>query len=345
MSGSAAVASRIRQYFDQRLAAVVAAAARLRAGDGDDDPEAIHDLRVAARRLSEALAVWHPLLEPAAAERARRTVRRLRRRLGAPRESEVNLEQLDALVPGLELAARLVAEPLVERLRRRVLAGRRRARRAARLGRIDRLVGRVAQAGAGLEAKAVAGPDPLPAARALAERRRTEAREALAAAAGHDDDDALLHQARIAIKKDRYAEEILSAVDAPPSPSPSGGASHSPTAPSPRGDALRRLQQTLGTVHDRAMLLAWVEERARRWRDDDRHERAQALAPLLERLAAERRAALQQLPRRLEALSGPPSAPPGGHEPSAPTGGPAGDSAPAPPTPPGSRSRAPAPGS
>jgi CHAD domain-containing protein len=340
MDERARTASRIGEDFDRRLAVVVEAARRVREGG---DGEAIHDLRVGARRLSEALTVWDALLDPDAAGRARRTVRRLRRRLGAPRETEVNLEQLEALLPGLDLAPRLVAEPLLERLRRRVERRRERARRAASAGRIDRLVGRVVQARARLAEAAGRGPDPLPAARARAERRRQEARQTLAEAAGQDD-DALLHRARIAIKKDRYAEEILAAVDSPSAAAPPDGSE----PPSPRADALRRLQQTLGTVHDRAMLAAWIERRQRRWLARGRHERAQALAPLLERLAEERRAALRQLPRRLGALSAFPSAAPpapASPAPSAPAAATADGSAPAPPTPRAAHPPVPSPGS
>ena len=341
-----AVAASIREDLEARLAAVVEAARRVR--DEDGDPEAIHDVRVATRRLSEALATWEPLLEPAAAARARRTVRRLRRRLSEPREFEVHLERMEELLPELELAARLVAEPLVERLRRRVARGRRSAKKAAGTGRIDRLVGRVVQATGGIAERATQGPDPLPPARARAARRKDAARSALAGALGQDD-DALLHEARIAIKKDRYASEILSAI------APSNADA------SRRTEALRRLQQALGTVHDRAVLIAWIEARARRWRARGRFERALALAPLLDRLAEERRSALRELPRRLEGLDAPgrpnertppPDGPPGepartepapraAREPSGPTDGPAVGSGPVPPTPRGPRPRVP----
>jgi CHAD domain-containing protein len=323
-----AVGQRVREDLDARLAAVVEAADRVRAGA---DEEAVHDVRVATRRLSEALAMWESLLEPEAAARSRRTVRRLRRTLSEPREFEVHLEQMTAILPGLELATRLVAEPLVERLRRRVARGRRRSRRAAGVGRIDRLVGRVVQAAAGIDTRAGQGPDPLPPARARAERRREAARQTLATSLGSED-DALLHEARIAIKKDRYAAEILSAVD-PSSRPPSGEPS--------RTDSLRRLQQALGTVHDRAVLIAWLERHAGRWRARGREERAQALAPLLERLAVERRAALRELPRLLGG-SGRFEAPlPATREPFAPTVVPGAGSGSAPPTPPGARPRVP----
>ena len=59
----------------------------------------------------------------------------------------------------------------------------------------------------------------------------------------------------------RWGVPVLSAVDDPPSPPPPPGGAGSPA--SPRTEALRRLQQTLGTVHDRAMLIAWLEGRSR----------------------------------------------------------------------------------
>ena len=63
------------------------AAARVHAQQGDD---AVHDLRVSARRLECALDVWRGALAPRARRRARRLLARLRRSAGRAREREVH---------------------------------------------------------------------------------------------------------------------------------------------------------------------------------------------------------------------------------------------------------------
>lgn len=87
-----------------------------------DDPEAVHDLRVGARRLHAALTVSAPLAQFPAGVR-RRALRRVERRLGG-------LRDLDVL---LELAAELPADaPLVPDLLAELAAGRRDARERGR---------------------------------------------------------------------------------------------------------------------------------------------------------------------------------------------------------------------
>jgi CHAD domain-containing protein len=64
------------------------------------DADAIHDARVATRRLRAALDVLGPAIAPAGHRRFSRVLRRLRRRLGPMRDTDVMLGHLD------ELAAR-----------------------------------------------------------------------------------------------------------------------------------------------------------------------------------------------------------------------------------------------
>jgi CHAD domain-containing protein len=58
------------------------------------DAEAIHDLRVAARRLTAGLRLWRPALAGRPARRALRLLRRARRRFGPLREIEVHTTEL-----------------------------------------------------------------------------------------------------------------------------------------------------------------------------------------------------------------------------------------------------------
>jgi len=101
------------------------AARRVRAGS---DPEAIHDLRVAARRLLIALRVWEPLCRVRLHRVLTRQLRRERRRFGSARELEMNVAWLESRVPSSDVAVSTGAIAGFARMKRRV---RRRRRQAA----------------------------------------------------------------------------------------------------------------------------------------------------------------------------------------------------------------------
>ncbi len=91
--------------------------------------EALHDLRVASRRLREALRIYAPLLPRKRARQAIADARRITRALGTVREVDVNLEQLKAWQARLGNEMALPLESLValelserRRLRKRMLA-------------------------------------------------------------------------------------------------------------------------------------------------------------------------------------------------------------------------------
>lgn len=63
----------------------------------DWDPEAIHDARVATRRLKAALGLCKPLVDPAHRKQFGRVSRKLRRRLGPLRDLDVMIEHLEDL--------------------------------------------------------------------------------------------------------------------------------------------------------------------------------------------------------------------------------------------------------
>src|SRR5215813_7079264 len=56
---------------------------------GDDDPEAVHDLRVWSRRLQQVVVTLFPIPRPAEARTIVRTLRRTRRSLGGWRDCDV----------------------------------------------------------------------------------------------------------------------------------------------------------------------------------------------------------------------------------------------------------------
>jgi CHAD domain-containing protein len=76
------------------LKAVAAARAAERRLDDRADPEALHDFRVAVRRLRSLLRAYKPQLETAVRKKDRQTLRDIQRATGGGREAEVALEWL-----------------------------------------------------------------------------------------------------------------------------------------------------------------------------------------------------------------------------------------------------------
>jgi CHAD domain-containing protein len=256
------------------LAAIDAAAVRVRGGG---DAAAIHDLRVACRRLSSTLATWSHAIDPMAGARARRGLRRLRRGLSRAREREVLAEQLGELLAGEALAVREAGIAELERLARRVAADRRRATRRARRVRIARLVMRVEVSLASFAWDS----EPVHAqARARFAARRITALDALTRAA--EGGDEALHRARIAVKQWRYTFESLE--EAP-------GDDARATV-----ETLRRLQQCLGEIHDAAVLRDFISRRASRALAKGHAARREALGWLREKADQARWRALERLP-------------------------------------------------
>lgn len=88
-----------------------------------DDPEHLHDLRVAGRRIDAALGLFDGYL-PRGLRRMRRSIKRLLQILGAARDLDVQLAELDSIREDLPNSERAALEPV----RARVLAQRERAR-------------------------------------------------------------------------------------------------------------------------------------------------------------------------------------------------------------------------
>lgn len=239
-----------------RLGDVEAAAARL--GDPADG-EALHDLRVALRRLRSTLAALAPLLGDAVSEKQARRLSRAARVTGPARDAEVLQGWLAAQRDRLQAPWRGAHDWLSERVERDRSQGlaRVRARAVPRLEKaLPKLAGRLARPGAPLPG----APSTLAAALApLLKARAAALREALRAVAGPED-AATLHRARLEGKRLRYLLEPLRGV--PGLPADEAVAS------------LKGLQGLLGDWHDahaaglalHAALAEAAADRAR-WRD------------------------------------------------------------------------------
>ena len=205
------------------------------------DVEAVHDLRVAARRLRAALVLLVDKPEGRRARRADRTLRELARAAGRGRDLDVGLEILEALPAGAsEGNARLRRALSASRSRARVLSRealldldvahlRRDLRALVSSTRVDRgvLTGR-------LTALRLCEEEAID--RELAKDRRRPPPEAL-------------HSTRRAARRLRYAAEIEDLFDGT-----SSGAA----------DRWRKMQTRLGEIQDRHVLCVWLLSRERR---------------------------------------------------------------------------------
>ena len=234
-----------------------------------EDPEAVHQARVATRRLRSTLRTFSSLLEPDWTDRLRDELKWLADLLGAVRDTDVLLgrfqEHLAALpAADAKLGSRLLAGLVEQRdaARTRLLAGMDEPRYATLL---DDLVA------------AAAAPALLPG----ADRPAAEVMPPLVAKpwkrlrkavkqAGDDPSDDELHQIRIRAKRARYAAEAVEPVIGKPAER--------------FADAAADLQDILGDHHDAVVGEAWLRQAAGSARRD-----AALVAGLL--IAAERASA------------------------------------------------------
>lgn len=171
-----------------------------------DDPEALHQMRVAMRRLRATLALFAEAL-PARALACRATLEWLADVLGGVRDLDVQLERLATWRAEMEAPDADALEALAALLRRRRVAARRRVLNALDCPRYERFVARFAVLlrGAGAP-RGEAGRPILATAPALIEKRMRKARKA-----GDDLVESSpppgYHALRIQCKKLRYALE------------------------------------------------------------------------------------------------------------------------------------------
>jgi CHAD domain-containing protein len=191
---------RLRSFFREQYARILAHDPGVRIGD---DPEELHQLRVAARRSRSILRTARPLLEQEWADRLREELSWLGRELGPARDADVMLEHLRSEVATLDPADRRAVKPLLDQLVEEREGARKRVLEALRSERYFALL-------ATFESAAAAPP---PGARDVSLRklarkefdRLSKAMDELAAAPS----DEALHRARIKGKRARYAAELV----------------------------------------------------------------------------------------------------------------------------------------
>ena len=165
------------------------------------DPEEIHKMRTAVRRLRAVLGAVRDMFEPRWVAHLRKELEWLGETLGARRDLDVLYEHLQAEVAPLR-AGRLAAREMLERLdRQRVRAGER-ARDAVEGPRYARLLERLREGAA--HPPVVDSDVSLPGVAARAFRKLRKA----VADLPEKPADAELHRVRIRVKRARYAAEL-----------------------------------------------------------------------------------------------------------------------------------------
>jgi CHAD domain-containing protein len=237
-----------------------------------EDADAVHDMRVAVRRLRSILRTARVMLDDEWVEHVRAELDWLAGKLGAVRDLDVLTEGLGAdgarLDGGDATVASVLLHPLREergRARERLLAALEKRRYFALLDMLD------------------AATTTLPATRVdvtLKKLARKELRKLRRRARRLDrPDDAALHKLRIQGKRARYAAELAQ---------PAGGRNAAPFI-----SAAKDLQDTLGEHQDAVVALRQLRELARR---TDRTDAALVAGRLIERQRDRRARARRRLP-------------------------------------------------
>jgi CHAD domain-containing protein len=221
----------------QRLNGLMRSLTPARAGDADG----IHQARVATRRLREALPV---LARKGPRRKLERAARTLTRTLGPVRELDVALQTLDELAAARDVPRRAIAAL------RRSIASERRALHGELVHSLDRINVEKLQRRAVESVRDETARSPktreqaarhLAAARTRVARRADALRVAIDAAAAMYLPDRL-HGVRIAVKKLRYAMEVVRDL--------------SRSRATARLQTLKRTQDLLGRMHDLEVLIA-----------------------------------------------------------------------------------------
>jgi len=211
-------ASLLSDHLREQREAFATAEAAVRAGE----PDGVHDLRVAMRRIRSALASFHALVDPAVTEPLRDELRWAAGRLGEARDAEVVQDLVDTLLDDIGPAGLIGLDEAVTGLRARLHLDATAAtevidetlgssRYAAAIALLDSVVSHPpltddAERGAKKVVRTVL--------RNEGERVRERAELAEAAVATGDPElrSACLHDVRKAAKRLRYAAEAVAPV-------------------------------------------------------------------------------------------------------------------------------------
>jgi len=204
---------------------------------GEDDPDAVHDLRVWTRRLQQVIVTLFPAPRPPQARSIIGALRRTRRSLGGWRDSDVVIALLSRKVRSARNPEqKQLWEMALEAARRKLLREMRRARRKIANRKMFTLTQRVqGLIEIGSIETVQQSADPLAALQTSVAAAYSDWREGLTRAKSSTD-PAKIHAFRIQTKRLRYRIELLRDI----------GSSSARSALS----SLRSLQDELGRWHD-----------------------------------------------------------------------------------------------
>lgn len=206
--------------------------------------DALHDLRVASRRLRAALAVYGSAFAPKTTRALQRSAKTLTSALGPVRDLDVQLGMLETLCPSLPKSGQAGLRRVIRRLKRQRVGARK-----AMCRQLRRWRGRAFSQALTEALKAPLPTTPL--ASATAPLTAGWARVCSFESAVQDPARVTeLHELRIATKHLRYTLELFA-----PTLTPERAALVAP---------LSALQELLGQLHDRDVLLPLLERGLRR---------------------------------------------------------------------------------
>jgi CHAD domain-containing protein len=241
--------------------------------------EAVHQMRVAGRRLRVALPLLARKPEGGAARRALRILKQLTRAAGTSRDLDVSAALFEHELPAL------TASPLQRTIGRRLRAARTRSRRRMADALLD-----IEIAGVRRDLRKVVGRRGevlFTAVLRLRDAREARGARVLQALAALGDryDPVALHEVRKGLRKLRYAAEVAEAVMATETSAPG---------------IFKALQEQLGHIHDTYVLSQWLAGQGSASRARGQHELADEAGALqasfLEKSRAHHRAFLEQDP-------------------------------------------------
>jgi CHAD domain-containing protein len=244
--------TRIRETAAQHLDRFISLEAKVLRGD---DPEAVHDMRVASRRVQQILDVLYPAPVPKEIRRLNRRVRRARRVLSELRNYDVQIERVNRSLARKANSRRDVWEGVKGYLdRRRAVTFEEGLRKLGKLNLAtlyvrlkNQLATNDARSGAHTNGSGDVSADPEQQSREGFEARLGQSLavvwqvyETRVSESERDPSRPVLHAVRIAAKRLRYLIEVMHEVDI--------------TGSAEALVWLRRLQQHLGDWHDLEVL-------------------------------------------------------------------------------------------
>jgi len=216
------------------------AAARL-----GEDPEGVHQARVACRRLRSTLRTFSSMLEPEWTDRLRTELKWLADRLGEVRDADVMLARLEGRLDALPDADAAAGRRLLSALVTQRSAARVRLLEAMRQPRYTALLDDLVAAAQAPAVTAEAARPAVEAMTPLVAGQWSKLRKAVKKA-GKEPPDEVLHRIRVKAKRCRYAAEAVE---------PVVGRKARDFA-----KAVADLQEVLGEQHDAVVAEAWLRQ-------------------------------------------------------------------------------------